>query len=82
MAAQFKQDFGIDLRKDKQALQRLTEGAEKAKIELSTISESQISLLFIINGEKIPILYRWRDESPAPNPNNSSQNTSSVVKYG
>ncbi len=47
MAEEFKKDFGLDLRKDKQALQRLTEGAEKAKIELSTVTETQISLPFI-----------------------------------
>lgn len=47
MAAQFKADYGIDLRTDKQALQRLTEAAEKAKVELSTITETHISLPFI-----------------------------------
>ncbi len=47
MAEEFKQDYGLDLRKDKQALQRLTEAAEKAKIELSTVTETQISLPFI-----------------------------------
>ncbi|MCG8400033.1 MAG: molecular chaperone DnaK, partial [Firmicutes bacterium] len=47
MAGEFKKDYGIDLRADKQALQRLTEGAEKAKMELSTTMETQISLPFI-----------------------------------
>ena len=47
MAGEFKKDYGIDLRTDKQALQRLTEGAEKAKMELSTTMETQISLPFI-----------------------------------
>jgi molecular chaperone DnaK len=47
MAQEFKKDYGIDLRGDKQALQRLTEGAEKAKIELSITSETHISLPFI-----------------------------------
>jgi len=47
MANEFKKDYGIDLRLDKQALQRLTEAAEKAKIELSSVSETQISLPFI-----------------------------------
>ncbi len=47
LAEEFKKDYGIDLRKDRQALQRLTEAAEKAKIELSTITETQISLPFI-----------------------------------
>ena len=47
MAEEFKKDYGIDLRKDKQSLQRLTEAAEKAKVELSTVMETQISLPFI-----------------------------------
>lgn len=47
MAEEFKKDYGIDLRSDKQALQRLTEAAEKAKMELSTTMETQISLPFI-----------------------------------
>jgi molecular chaperone DnaK len=38
---------GIDLRKDKQALQRLTEAAEKAKIELSSVTQAEINLPFI-----------------------------------
>jgi molecular chaperone DnaK len=47
MADEFKKDQGIDLRKDKQALQRLTEAAEKAKMELSNTMETNISLPFI-----------------------------------
>ncbi|MDI9479984.1 MAG: molecular chaperone DnaK [Syntrophomonadaceae bacterium] len=47
LAEEFKKDYGIDLRKDKQSLQRLTEAAEKAKVELSTVMETQISLPFI-----------------------------------
>jgi molecular chaperone DnaK len=47
MAEEFKRDQGIDLRNDRQALQRLTEAAEKAKIELSNVTEAQISLPFI-----------------------------------
>ena len=47
MAAEFKKVEGIDLRKDKQALQRLTEAAEKAKIELSNVTQSDINLPFI-----------------------------------
>jgi molecular chaperone DnaK len=47
LAEEFKKDYGIDLRTDKQALQRLTEAAEKAKVELSSVSETQISLPFI-----------------------------------
>nr|YP_010728949.1 heat shock protein 70 chaperone [Lithothamnion corallioides]WEA76979.1 heat shock protein 70 chaperone [Lithothamnion corallioides] len=44
---EFKNDENIDLGKDKQALQRLTEAAEKAKIELSNLSETNINLPFI-----------------------------------
>jgi len=47
MAEEFKKDYGIDLRKDKQALQRLTEAAEKAKMELSSVMETHINLPFI-----------------------------------
>jgi len=47
LVAEFKKDQGIDLTKDKMALQRLKEGAEKAKIELSSMSETEINLPFI-----------------------------------
>jgi molecular chaperone DnaK len=47
MADEFKASEGIDLRKDKQALQRLTEAAEKAKIELSSVTQAEINLPFI-----------------------------------
>jgi molecular chaperone DnaK len=47
LAAEFKKAEGIDLRKDKQALQRLTEAAEKAKIELSSVTQAEINLPFI-----------------------------------
>ncbi len=47
LADDFKGEYGVDLRKDKQALQRLLEAAEKAKIELSGIPETTISLPFI-----------------------------------
>jgi molecular chaperone DnaK len=47
MAEEFLRDQGIDLRKDRQALQRLTEAAEKAKVELSGTLETTISLPFI-----------------------------------
>lgn len=47
LAGEFKKDYGIDLRGDKQALQRLTEAAEKAKVELSSITETQVNLPFI-----------------------------------
>jgi molecular chaperone DnaK len=47
LAEQFKNDTGIDLRNDPQALQRLYEGAERAKVELSTTTQTQINLPFI-----------------------------------
>ncbi|HHY63186.1 MAG TPA: molecular chaperone DnaK [Bacillota bacterium] len=47
IADEFQRDQGIDLRKDRQALQRLIEAAEKAKIELSQVYETNISLPFI-----------------------------------
>ncbi len=47
LAEGFKNDQGIDLRKDRQALQRLKEAAEKAKIELSTTLSAEINLPFI-----------------------------------
>ena len=47
LAESFKANEGIDLRQDKQALQRLTESAEKAKIELSSATQSEINLPFI-----------------------------------
>jgi molecular chaperone DnaK len=47
LADEFKKDQGIDLRKDKMALQRLKEAAEKAKMELSTSMETDVNLPFI-----------------------------------
>jgi molecular chaperone DnaK len=55
LADQFQNENGIDLRRDPQALQRLFEAAEKAKIELSAVTQTQISLPFITadaNGPK------------------------------
>jgi molecular chaperone DnaK len=51
----FKNGYGIDLSKDKMALQRLRESAEKAKIELSQSSESQINLPYITQGPDGPL---------------------------
>jgi len=54
-ADEFKKEQGIDLRQDRQALQRLRETAEKAKIELSTVMETEINLPYITadaNGPK------------------------------
>jgi molecular chaperone DnaK len=47
MADEFQRDNGIDLRADPQALQRLFEGAEKAKVELSAVTQTTVSLPFI-----------------------------------
>ena len=47
VADEFKKDQGIDLRKDKQAMQRLREAAEKAKVELSAVVQTTINLPFI-----------------------------------
>lgn len=47
LADEFKRDQGIDLRSDKMAIQRLKEAAEKAKIELSTVQQTEINLPFI-----------------------------------
>jgi molecular chaperone DnaK len=47
VADEFRKDQGIDLRNDRQALQRLREAAEKAKIELSTVAQTEINLPFI-----------------------------------
>src|SRR6516165_10426860 len=50
MAGEFKKDQGIDLSADRMALQRLKEAAEKAKIELSQVQQTQINLPFISAG--------------------------------
>ena len=50
----FQEEHGIDLSKDPQALQRLTEAAEKAKVELSTLTETVINLPFITANETGP----------------------------
>lgn len=54
LADEFKSDEGIDLRKDPMALQRLKEAAEKAKIELSSSSETEINLPYIMPVNGIP----------------------------
>jgi molecular chaperone DnaK len=51
----FKNSYGIDLSKDKMALQRLRETAEKTKIELSSSTESQINLPYITHSEQGPL---------------------------
>jgi len=54
LADEFKKDSGVDLRKDKLALQRLKEGAEKAKIELSSSTETEVNLPFITADQSGP----------------------------
>ncbi|MEO6835317.1 MAG: molecular chaperone DnaK [Candidatus Tumulicola sp.] len=51
---QFRRDQGIDLSKDKQAMQRLTEAAEKAKIELSAVVQTNINLPFVTADQEGP----------------------------
>ena len=55
MVKKFKDNNGVDLSKDKIALQRLQEAAEKAKIELSSSSETTIHLPYITHGESGPL---------------------------
>ncbi len=54
LADEFKKDQGIDVRKDRMALQRLKEAAEKAKCELSTVPETEINLPFITADQSGP----------------------------
>ncbi len=54
LAEEFKNDENIDLRKDPMALQRLKEAAEKAKIELSSSSETEINLPYIMPVDGVP----------------------------
>jgi len=55
LADEFKKENGVDLRKDPQALQRLRDAAEKAKIELSSSLEADINLPFITQGKDGPL---------------------------
>jgi molecular chaperone DnaK len=55
IASEFQKENGVDLRKDPQALQRLKESAEKAKIELSSSQEAQINQPFITQGKDGPL---------------------------
>jgi molecular chaperone DnaK len=56
----FKSEHGIDLRKDRMALQRLKDAAEKAKIELSSVREVEINLPFIISSGRNEALHLQR----------------------
>src|SRR5699024_11908537 len=55
MVAEFRKENGIDLSQDKMATQRLKDAAEKAKKDLSGVSQTQISLPFITAGEAGPL---------------------------
>jgi len=55
LADEFKKEHGVDLRKDPQALQRLRDAAEKAKIELSSSLEAEVNLPFITQGKEGPL---------------------------
>ncbi|AZR73175.1 molecular chaperone DnaK [Anoxybacter fermentans] len=55
LAEEFKKEHGVDLRKDKMALQRLKEAAEKAKIELSGVMQTNINLPFITQTDMGPV---------------------------
>jgi molecular chaperone DnaK len=55
IADEFKKEHSVDLRKDPQALQRLREAAEKAKIELTSAQEAQINQPFITQGKEGPL---------------------------
>jgi len=55
LADEFKKEHGVDLRKDPQALQRLRDSAEKAKIELSSSMEAEVNLPFITQGKEGPL---------------------------
>ncbi|HUY40510.1 MAG TPA: molecular chaperone DnaK [Candidatus Dormibacteraeota bacterium] len=54
LVTSFRKDQGVDLAKDRQAMQRLTEGAEKAKIELSSVVQTSINLPFITADQEGP----------------------------
>lgn len=55
IVAEFKKESSVDLKKDKQALQRVKDAAEKAKIELSSTQQSEINLPFITQGSDGPL---------------------------
>ncbi len=55
LADEFKKEHGVDLRSDNQALQRLRDAAEKAKIELSSSMEAEVNLPFITQGKDGPL---------------------------
>ena len=54
LASEFQKDEGVDLKKDPMALQRLKEAAEKAKIELSSSTDTEINLPYIMPVDGVP----------------------------
>jgi molecular chaperone DnaK len=68
LADEFKKDQGIDLKNDKLALQRLKEAAEKAKIELSSSSQTEINLPFITADASGPKHLTLKLTAPSSNP--------------
>jgi Molecular chaperone len=61
LVSEFKSQSGMDITKDPQALQRLKEAAEKAKIELSTVLTTEINLPFLAqkNGQPVHFTYQF-----------------------
>src|SRR5581483_7042099 len=59
----FKEQHGVDLRQDRMALQRLKDAAEKAKCELSSVTETEINLPFIISSQRNEALHLQRSLS-------------------
>jgi len=60
LADEFRKESGVDIRKDMQAMRRLKEAAEKAKIELSTLTETEISLPFLASTRDGPRNFQHR----------------------
>jgi len=57
---QFRSESGVDISKDKQARERITEAAEKAKIELSTTLESEVNLPFLASVDNTPKHFKYK----------------------
>jgi len=67
LIAEFRKDQGIDVSKDKMVLQRLREAAEKAKIELSQVLETEINLPFLTADASGPSTFRSSYRAPSSN---------------
>jgi molecular chaperone DnaK len=74
----FKEQHGVDLRQDRMALQRLKDAAEKAKCELSSVTETEINLPFIISSSRNEALHLQRS-SPAPRWSRCAKTSSSAA---